>query len=458
MEEDNIEQNRNISGLSFKDLTPQEQDLVLLEENNEGFLFVNDDIEKKNFSKTFFLKLRIFLKRHGSKKNIFAFLIALVGYFYSRARVIWILTSVLFDLILEATDFVKEKLVRRMFWGRGNFLRSALQAILFIIVLILTVSYIYRKPVVIVASEDTVDTIGVAETDVLVMNATTNTTVPKDRGRREVERYVVKGGDTISSIAKNFGISIETLIWANDMSSKSVIKPGQTLQIPQGNGVLVVVKKGDTLASLAKKYKSDAQTIAEFNLLDYPFTLTAGEELFLPNGEEVEVKPTYASSPSLYVSNQYSGVKTVSGGDSKVGKFLAWPIAGSAKISRGYGYYYGYFHGGIDLASNALPKIVAPASGKVVFAGCYGTCPPMGSTYGGTNYAWSIQIDHGNGYTTWYAHLKNIYVRSGQTVKKGQVIGQMGSTGKSTGPHLHFELRRGSDYTGRVNPRFYTQW
>jgi murein DD-endopeptidase MepM/ murein hydrolase activator NlpD len=82
----------------------------------------------------------------------------------------------------------------------------------------------------------------------------------------------------------------------------------------------------------------------------------------------------------------------------------------------------------------------------------------LGSTWGLSGYAWAVQIDHGNGYTTWYAHLKNIYVRTGESVAKGQVIAQMGSTGRSTGPHVHFELRRGSGGSSQVNPLPYTNW
>jgi murein DD-endopeptidase MepM/ murein hydrolase activator NlpD len=117
--------------------------------------------------------------------------------------------------------------------------------------------------------------------------------------------------------------------------------------------------------------------------------------------------------------------------------------------------YYRPWHRAIDIASSALPNIVAAAPGTVIFAGCSGYCPPLGSTWGGSGYAWSIQIDHGNGYTTWYAHLKNIYVRSGQSVARGEAIGQMGSTGRSTGPHVHFELRRGVAFGTQVNPLEY---
>jgi len=441
VEEDNNEQNRNISGLSFKDLSPQEQDLVLSEENSEGFLFVNDDINNKRFSKSFFLKFRGFLKKQSGKKNLLSFFIALLGYFYSRVRVIWILTSVFFDLILEATDFIKEKLVRRMFWGRGNFLRSALQAILFIIVLILTVSYIYRKPVVIVASGDTLDTIGVAETDVLVMNATTNTSVPKDRPRRYVEQYTVKGGDTLSKIAQYYEIKVETLLWANNLSEKSVIKPGTVLQIPPRDGVLVVVKKGDTLESLAKKYSADAADIVDHNWLEKPYKLTVGTELFLPNGELPEVKkPTYASSPSLYRTSSIAYRSTAV--DPNVGKFLSWPVGGASAISRGF--FPGHYGMDIYPTGGKRPNVIAAYGGRVISAG-WGS----GKYYG---FGYYVHVDHGNGYTTLYAHMSRLYVRAGQTVSRGTALGLIGDTGVAYGVHVHFELRRGAELSGRINP------
>jgi len=441
VEEDNNEQNRNISGLSFKDLSPQEQDLVLSEGNSEGFLFVNDDINSKRFSKSFLLKFRAFLKKQSGKKNLLSFFIALIGYFYSRVRVIWILTSVFFDLILEATDFIKEKLVRRMFWGRGNFLRSALQAILFIIVLILTVSYIYRKPVVIVASGDTLDTIGVAETDVLVMNATTNTSVPKDRPRRYVEQYTVKGGDTLSKIAQYYEIKVETLLWANNLSGKSVIKPGTVLQIPPRDGVLIVVKKGDTLESLAKKYSADAADIVDHNWLEKPYKLTVGTELFLPNGELPEVKkPTYASSPSLYRTSSIAYRSTAV--DPNVGRFLSWPVGGASAISRGF--FPGHYGMDIYPTGGKRPNVIAAYGGRVISAG-WGS----GKYYG---FGYYVHVDHGNGYTTLYAHMSRLYVRAGQTVSRGTALGLIGDTGVAYGVHVHFELRRGAELSGRINP------
>jgi len=444
MEEDSIEQNKNISGLSFKDLSPQEQDLVLSDSNNGGFLFVNDDIEEKKLSKTFLLNLRIFLKKQSTKKNLFSFFFALTSYIYSRVRVMWILTSVFFDLILGATDFVKEKLVRRMFWGRGNFLRSALQAVLFIIVLILTVSYIYRKPVVIVASGDTLDSIGVAETDVLVMNATTNTAVPKDRPRRYVEQYTVKGGDSLGKIAQYYEIKVETLLWANKLTAKSVIKPGMILQVPPRDGVLVTVKKGDTLESLAKKYSADAADIVDHNWLEKPYTLAVGTELFLPNGElPAEKKPVYASSPTLYRTSSIGYTATAV--DPNVGKFLSWPVGGPSKVSRGF--FPGHYGMDIYPTGGKRPNVIAAAGGRVISAG-WGS----GKYYGFGYYA---HVDHGNGYTTLYAHMSRLYVRAGQSVSRGTALGLIGDTGVAYGVHLHFELRRGAELSGRINPRPY---
>jgi murein DD-endopeptidase MepM/ murein hydrolase activator NlpD len=238
------------------------------------------------------------------------------------------------------------------------------------------------------------------------------------------------------------------------MSSNDYIKPGQKLEIPPSDGVIIEVSAGDTLAGLAKKYNANEQAIADFNWLDYPFELTEGETLFIPDGKmPAPPKPVYAATPSFYVSNQYTSASaSASAGDPNVGKFISWPVAGGAGV---ISQYYKPWHRAIDIASSALPNIVAAAPGTVIFAGCSGYCPPLGSTWGGSGYAWSIQIDHGNGYTTWYAHLKNIYVRSGQAVGRGEAIGQMGSTGRSTGPHVHFELRRGVAFGTQVNPLEY---
>ncbi len=458
MDTDNLSQNKNISGLSFREISFKEDRESRSNSDLESFLFVDENIT----GNTFFKKIRRFLYRvyikQVNRKGIFSFLFSYLDYFYSRLRIVIILVSVIFDMLFKSVQNTKGDLTRKMFWGRGNFLGSALQVVAFVLVFIVTISYLYRKPVVIVASDGQLDRIGVAETDMIVMNASLNTLVPKDRARRSVEQYIVKGGDTLSTIAEYYSISTESILWANSMTSKDYIKPGQTLEIPPSDGVLVTVSKGDTLSSLAKKYEANEQSIADFNWLDYPFTLETGVKLFIPDGKmPAPPKPVYASTtPSFYISNQYTSASASAVvGDANVGKFISWPVAGGAGV---ISQYFRAYHMAIDIASNALPNVVAAAPGTVIFAGCSGYCPPLGSTYGGSGYAWSIQVDHGNGYTTWYAHLKNIYVRSGQAVGRGEAIGQMGSTGRSTGPHVHFEVRRGVGYGTQVNPLGYSNW
>lgn len=458
MDTDNLSQNKNISGLSFREISFKEDRESRSNSDLESFLFVDENI----IGNTFLKKIRKFLYRvyikQVNRKGIFSFFFSYLDYFYSRLRIVIILVSVIFDMLFKSVQNTKGDLTRKMFWGRGNFLGSALQVVAFVLVFIVTISYLYRKPVVIVASDGQLDRIGVAETDMIVMNASLNTLVPKDRARRSVEQYIVKGGDTLSTIAEYYSISTESILWANSMTSKDYIKPGQTLEIPPSDGVLVTVSKGDTLSSLAKKYEANEQSIADFNWLDYPFTLETGVKLFIPDGKmPAPPKPVYASTtPSFYISNQYTSASASAVvGDANVGKFISWPVAGGAGV---ISQYFRAYHTAVDIASSALPNVVASASGTVIFAGCSGYCPPLGSTYGGSGYAWSIQVDHGNGYTTWYAHLKNIYVRSGQAVGRGEAIGQMGSTGRSTGPHVHFEVRRGVSYGTQVNPLGYSNW
>lgn len=451
------ENNKNISGLSFREILSHQEKNAYNKSDLESFLYVDNDIGENKFSKKVKRFLYNLYSKRAYKQGFLSFLFSFLSYLYARVRVLIILLSVISSMLFKSFEARKDTLARKMFWGRGHFLASSLQVVALVVVFIVSISYLYRRPVVIVASESRLDRVGVVENDIMVMNASLNTLVPKDRARRSVEEYIVKGGDTLSTIAEYYNISTESILWANDMRSTDYIKPGQKLEIPPSDGVIVEVSSGDTLASLAKKYDASDQAIADFNWLDYPFELLEGQTLFIPDGKmPAPPRPVVARTPSFYVSNQYTTASAAApAGDPNVGRFLSWPVAGGAGV---ISQYYSGFHRAIDIASRDLPNLVAAAPGTVIFAGCAGHCPPLGSTWGGSGYAWSIQIDHGNGYTTWYAHLKNIYVRSGQTVGRGEVIGQMGSTGRSTGPHVHFELRRGVGLGTQVNPLGFASW
>ena len=240
--------------------------------------------------------------------------------------------------------------------------------------------------------------------------------------RDSVVTYIVASGDTLSTIAQKFDISIDAIRWQNDLKSIDDIKPGQKLEVPPVTGIVHKVKRGETIYSVAKKYKVDAQGIVNwpFNTFtnDETFALAVGQLLVVPDG----VKPQEV----LWQKPTYIARETPDAGSvSAVGAFV-WPAAGS--ITQ----YFRWYHPAIDIANKAAPAILAADAGKVIVAGW-----PDGVGYGNR-----VLIDHGNGYQTMYAHLSAVYVSVGQTVNRGASIGRMGSTGRSTGTHLHFEIHK----------------
>jgi len=252
------------------------------------------------------------------------------------------------------------------------------------------------------------------------------TTEISSKPRDKVAEYQVQDGDTISTIAKKFGVSEETILWQNDLTKTSKIKVGQTLQILPVTGVSHKVVKGDTVYSIAKKYDSDAQAIADFPfntfVNDETFELAIGQTIIVPDG----VMPTSSgTSPRIRQLTPDAGTVVASG-------TFIWPASG--RITQNYVWY----HPGLDIANKAAPNILAADSGRVIFSG-----------WDGSGYGNKVIIDHGNGYRTLYAHMQKLYVVNGQTVSRGSAIGQMGSTGRSTGTHLHFEVYSGA---GRISP------
>lgn len=267
----------------------------------------------------------------------------------------------------------------------------------------------------------------------LGMDSLDITTSVSIKPRDNVVTYIVRPGDTISSIANKFDVSIDTIRWQNDLKSIDAIKPGDKIEVPPVTGMVHKVKRGETVYSIAKKYDVTAQQIINwpFNTYsnDESFELAAGQVLIVPDG----VKPAEVLwDPKRYVaqSTPNAGAPPAGGGQ------FVWPAFGT--ISQRYVWY----HRAIDIANKAAPAILAADSGRVTVAGW-----PDGVGYGNR-----VIIDHGNGFQTMYAHLSGISVEAGQTVNRGDVIGRMGSSGRSTGIHLHFEVRTGGSL---VNPLDY---
>ena len=241
--------------------------------------------------------------------------------------------------------------------------------------------------------------------------------------RDTVVTYIVQSGDTVSSIANKFGVSIDTIRWQNDLTSIDAIKPAQKIEIPPVTGMMHKVKRGETIYSIAKKYDVDAQQILNWPFNNYAndetFALAVGQALVVPDG----VKPAEQLwDPKRYVARTTPDAGVVSA----TGQFV-WPAAG--KITQRYVWY----HKAIDIANKSGPGILAADSGRVMVAGW-----PDGYGYGNR-----VIIDHGNGFQTLYGHMSSVSVGVGQSVNRGDVIGRMGATGRSSGVHLHFEIRQG---------------
>ena len=228
--------------------------------------------------------------------------------------------------------------------------------------------------------------------------------------------YVVRKGDTLSDIAKMFDVSVNTIIWANNLKSALDIHPGDLLIILPISGIERTVVKGDTLKSLAKKYGGDANEIAQFNGLDPSAPLQIGSTIIIPGGEII-APPPRARSPSAPRKPDGS-VQT---------GYYSNPVPGGI-ITQG-------LHGwnGVDIGAARGTPVRSAADGIVIVA----------RTNGGWNggYGNYVVITHDNGTQTLYSHLRSGIVSFGQEVSSGQTIGYVGATGRATGPHLHFEVR-----------------
>lgn len=260
----------------------------------------------------------------------------------------------------------------------------------------------------------------------ITRQAEAHTAIP-ERPRLEIITYAVQPGDTAELIAQSFGLQPTTLMWSNPEMEKmpDLLQVGQILTILPIDGVYHTVDVSDTLESLAEKYKAtvEAITTCAFNTLPVGGQLAVGDKLIVPGG----TKPYVAREVTTYqgpVETEVTGA----------GIFY-WPASGVLT----QGYWYG--HRAIDIGGSVGAAIVASDGGYVSFAG-----------WTDIGYGYLVVLDHANGFQTYYAHLSRIFVSEGETVYAGEVIGAMGSTGNSTGPHLHYEIR----YNGYpTNPLIY---
>lgn len=246
--------------------------------------------------------------------------------------------------------------------------------------------------------------------------------------RTGIITYTVKPGDNVETIAQRFGLLPTTIVWSNREieDNPDVLRVGQVLNILPVDGILYTVEANDTLSSIAERFKADVDDIlnSPLNNLASGANLLPGMRIVVPGG----VKPFVPRVVQVEVRRAPASGSSYAGPAPRftAGGAFAWPTRGY--ISQGFRYY----HRAIDIANAIGIPIYASDGGYVTYAG-----------WSNVGYGYMVQIDHGNGFSTLYAHLSQWYVDPGQAVSRGQIIGAMGSTGNSTGPHLHFEIRYG---------------
>ncbi len=250
--------------------------------------------------------------------------------------------------------------------------------------------------------------------------------------RTKIETYVVQENDTIGSIANRFGVNVGTILWNNNLTETQYIRPGDSLVIPPVSGLIAKVKSGDTLAKLAKRFSADADEIAASNNLSPDATLALGMDLVIPGGKPPEIVRTQTQvavqpelPPAIVTAPIYPTPKPPNADTHALpSERLLWPTSGHVITQ-----YYGWRHTGVDIDGDYTSPIYAAADGVVEKAG-----------WNSGGYGLMILIDHPNGVKTRYGHSSKMFVKTGDTVTRGQVIAMVGTTGRSTGTHLHFEV------------------
>lgn len=240
-------------------------------------------------------------------------------------------------------------------------------------------------------------------------------TIPAITTESKVQYYEIKKGDTLWDISRKFKVDLNTILVMNNISSNSILSVGQKLEIPYERARIHTIARGETMWDIAKKYEADVNQLIKANPNKNPNTLTIGDKLNIPDSK---------TTPRVIAYNEASR------GYSTTSTQFMWPIVGT--ITSKYGWRSSGFHHGLDIAGKVGDPVKASQAGTVISA-------DYKSIYGRT-----VILKHLNGYETVYAHLETFKVSPGAKVAKGQVIGTVGTTGRTTGPHLHFEVKKSS--------------
>lgn len=328
----------------------------------------------------------------------------------------------------------KSWLVRKLIWSRGRLGRPIATAfVMSVAFLVFMFGEVFNSSKFVNSQEISPDYVSNV-TDIIPQKETAVTTIPESRKQAEAFTYTVQPGDTLSSIGNKFKISTDAIKYVNSLTDSSILSVGKELTIPPVTGLIHKVARGDTLASISKKYEVAPQAIADFNYILDTTNLAVGTELVVPDAKVPQpvVVPSY--NQGIITPTTFAPAPNVGS------NWCIWPT--TARIIT---QYFALYHNGLDIAVSGavMPPIYACGSGSVTRSGW----DPFGLGL-------HVVIDHGNGYQTVYGHMSRLDVSYGQGVSQGQVIGVMGNTGRSTGPHVHFMVK----YNGAAqNPLSYIQ-
>jgi len=375
-------------------------------------------------------------KKFKFLKKYTHFLRVLISYLILKVRK---LISFLVYLIKSAfllSKNLKEWSISKLIWSRGKLGKPIADFVVITITfLVFLIGGVFNSNRF-VNSATTNPDVFKNTTDYLPKFQTTLLLVPEERKNNESIKYTVVEGDTLYSIGNRYKISADAIRYVNNLADADEIRIGQELVIPPISGIIHKVKNGDTLEKLSKLYDVPSQAIADFNYLTDLTSLSVGSELVIPDAKIPQ--QSFAVNTGSQINTTEAPVYA---SGTKKG-WCIWPTT-----TRIITQYYSWYHSGLDIATpwfSAMPPLYACASGRVVRAG-----------WDPTGYGIMVLIDHGNGYQTLYGHLSKLKVSVGQFVKQGTVIGNMGNTGRSTGPHLHFEVRKGSARQNPLNHVYY---
>lgn len=351
------------------------------------------------------------------KKGI-SFLRFLVFYFKRKIILLFKLCLGFFSTLNKISLSIKAFVLRKLIWSRGKLGRPVVTFVVMnVAFLLFMLGEVFNSSKLVNSQEISSDYL-TNVTDIIPQHNTAMTTLPENRQRTEATTYIVQSGDTLSDIGNKFKISTDALRYVNNLTDTSYLKVGQAIIIPPISGLIHKVESGDTLSSIAAKYGVASQAIADFNyLLDTK--LAVGTELIVPGAKIPEPVIVIPIIPAQYFA-------PVIDSSAKRG-WCSWPT--TVRIIT---QYFSWYHNGLDIAtswSSPMPPLFACAGGTVTRAGW----DPWGLGL-------HVRISHGNGYETVYGHMSRLNVSYGEKVSRGEVIGVMGSTGRSTGPHVHFTI------------------